>query len=91
VGFLTAVTTVFVATLTVVLGRYYERKKDIEAAYRQKKTEIYDEFLQEFLRVFCNPESAQQAGDDRVVQFFREWQRKIAVSASRGSDHHKLL
>jgi hypothetical protein len=29
------------------------------------------EFLQEFFRLFYNPESAQQAGDDKVVQFFR--------------------
>src|SRR6185295_17596297 len=44
---LTAATTVMVSTFTIVLGRYFERKKDIEAAYRQTKTEIYDTFLQE--------------------------------------------
>jgi fatty acid desaturase len=47
---LAACTTVLVATLTVVLGKYYERKMDIEAHYRQKKTEIYDEFLHELLK-----------------------------------------
>lgn len=46
---LTAATTVIVATLTVVLGRYYERKKDIAAHFRVEKIKIYDEFLKEFL------------------------------------------
>ena len=45
VGLLTAVTTVLVAALTVSLGRYFERKKEIESHFREKKVEIYDEFL----------------------------------------------
>lgn len=75
---LTASTTVLVATLTVVLGKYYERKKDIEAHYRQKKTEIYDEFLCEFFKIFYSEEK----GDDEnpeLVKFLREWQRKMII------------
>jgi hypothetical protein len=45
VGVLTAVTTVLVAALTVSLGRYFERKKEIESHFREKKVGIYDEFL----------------------------------------------
>jgi len=50
VGILTASGTVIAATLAIVLGKYFERKKDIEAHYREKKIEIYDEFLKEFFR-----------------------------------------
>jgi hypothetical protein len=81
-GILAAATTVFVSTLTVVLGRYYERKKEIEAAYRQKKLEIYDEFLREFFRIFYDPEriqQGQQGGDQTVIDFLREWQRRIIL------------
>jgi hypothetical protein len=79
VGILTAATTIFVSTLTVVLGRYYERKKDIEAAYRQKKTEIYDEFLKEFFKLFHDPQSSEQTDSDQLTQFLREWHRKIVL------------
>src|SRR5262245_36641676 len=37
--------TVLAATATVVAGKAYERRKDREALYRDKKVEIYDDFL----------------------------------------------
>lgn len=78
VGLLTAASTVLVATLTVVLGKYYERKKDIEAHYREKKTQIYDEFLAEFFKTFdLDGDDGSSAAE--MVAFFREWQRKIIL------------
>ncbi len=47
-----AATTILVATATVMIGRYYERRKELDALYRDKKTEIYDEFLKEFFGLF---------------------------------------
>ena len=44
--------TVLVATFTVMLGRYFERKKELDALYRDKKIEIYDEFLKEFFNLY---------------------------------------
>lgn len=41
--------TVIVATLTVVVAKYFERKRELDALHREKKTEIYNEFLQGFL------------------------------------------
>lgn len=78
VAILTASTTVLVATLTVVLGKYYERKKDIEAHYRQKKTEIYDEFLCEFFKIFHSDEDGEDENPE-LVRFLREWQRKMIL------------
>lgn len=75
VSLLTAVTTVLVATLTVVLGRYFERKKEVESHYRQKKTEIYDSFLKEFFKLFNN--DADENVD--LVPFLREWQRQMVL------------
>jgi hypothetical protein len=39
--------TIIVATLTITIGRYYERKKELDALYRDKKTEIYDQYLRQ--------------------------------------------
>lgn len=75
---ITAATTIMVATLTVVLGKYYERKKDIEAHYRQKKTEIYDEFLREFFNIFY-ADIENKNKDLNLADYLREWQRKIIL------------
>src|SRR5207247_1517114 len=66
---------VFVATLTIVLGRYLERKKEIDAHFREKKTEIYDSFLKEFFKVFHSP--TDESID--LVPFLREWQRQLIL------------
>ena len=72
---LTAATTVIVATLTVVLGRYYERKKDIEAHFRVEKIKIYDEFLKEFFDL-VKSEGGEPAS---MISFLGEWQRKMIL------------
>jgi hypothetical protein len=64
-------TTVSGLTLTVVLGRYFERKKEIEAHYRQKKTEMYDSFLKEFFKSIHKPKDENL----NLIPFLREWQR----------------
>ena len=69
--------TVFVATITVMLGRYYERKKELDALYRDKKTEIYDEFLKEFFSLFWNSDNADPEID--LVPFLQEFTRKIVL------------
>jgi len=75
VGLLTAFTTVIVATITVMLGRYLERKKEIESHFRTRKIEIYDEFLAEFFKLFGSEENS----DIDLAPFLREWQRKMII------------
>lgn len=72
--------TILVATLTVMIGRYYERKKELDALYRDKKTEIYDEFLKEFFSLFFNAgeDSPSEAQKD-LVSFLREFTRKLVL------------
>ncbi|WP_150465894.1 hypothetical protein [Francisella sp. SYW-2] len=78
ISLLTAATTVIAATVTVVLGKYFERKKDIEAHYREKKTQIYDEFLCKLLKLFHSTSENNKEIDD-LVSFLQEWQRKIIL------------
>jgi len=79
VAILTTSSTIIVATLTVVLGKYIERKKDIEAHYREKKTEIYDEFLSAFFKTFYSNNEDENEGNPELVDFLREWQRKMIL------------
>lgn len=73
-----AIATICVATLTVVVGRYYERKKELDALYRDKKTEIYDEFLKEFFKLFFN-EDRDVSTNESLVPFLREFTRKLIL------------
>ena len=74
------IATVLVATLTVMVGRYYERKKELDALYRDKKTEIYDEFLREFFKVyFAENNTNDGKSENDLVPFFREFTRKLIL------------
>lgn len=77
IGLLTAATTILVSTTTVVLGRYLERKKEIESHFRTQKIEIYDDFLKEFFKLFNDAGAGKEPED--MVPFLREWQRKMIV------------
>jgi hypothetical protein len=44
--------TILAATITVMLGRHYERKRDIEAHFRTERIKIYDDFLKELFKIF---------------------------------------
>lgn len=73
-------TTIFVATATVMIGRYYERKKELDALYRDKKIEIYDEFLKKFFGLFFDQDNSD---DDSSVKdlapFLQEFTRKLVL------------
>ena len=75
VALLTAFTTVIVATLTVMLGRYLERKKESESHFRASKIQMYDEFLAAYFKLFAGENDT----DIDLVSFLREWQRKMIV------------
>ena len=96
----TAAATIIAAALTVTVGRYFERRKEIEAAYRDKKTAIYDEFLVGLFRMLLGGEegsvSVNQEADPAVVEFLREHHRKLILwSGPKGlkaySDWYKQM
>lgn len=81
---LTTSVTVLGATIAVVIGKSYDRRKDIEAHFRSKKVEIYDEFLRELFKVMFNQSSGNVGTEDTestesLVEFLREWQRKMIL------------
>lgn len=72
--------TVIVATITVMAGRYFERKRELDALFREKKTEIYDQFLDGFFGfMFSNAEASPTKAPDDLVTFFRDFLRKLVL------------
>ena len=74
-----AAATILVATVTVMVGRYYERRKELDALFREKKTEIYDEFLKEFFTLFWGASKTDAAAEKDLVSFLREFTRKLVL------------
>jgi hypothetical protein len=73
-------TTIIVATITVMVGRYFERKKELDALYRDKKTEVYDEFLKTFFQIwFSGDRTAEGESDPEVVKLFRDFSVKLVL------------
>ncbi len=63
-----------------MIGRYYERRKELDALYRDKKTEIYDEFLKEFFGLFFSAgEAKSETTEKDLVPFLREFTRKLVL------------
>lgn len=70
--------TVIGATAAVLVGRYFERKKELEALYREKKMPIYTAFLKEIFSLFQN--SPKNEGDKAdLVGVLKEWQLQIVL------------
>lgn len=88
VALIAAAATVLASTVTVMLGRYYERKRDIEAHFRTEKIKIYDEFLREFFKVIYTADKADsnkhsesdgKSASDKLVEFLRRWQQQLII------------
>jgi hypothetical protein len=76
IALITGATTVIVSTTTVMVGRYYERKRDIEAHFRTAKIQMYEEFVREFLSLVTGSERTKD-----LTSFLREWQQKLVLTA----------
>lgn len=72
--------TILVATLTVTIGRYFERKRELDALYRDKKIEIYDAFLKKFFEMTgSDSHTSISDPDPNLVAFLREFTRTLIL------------
>ncbi len=72
---ITASTTIVVSTTTIAFGRYYEKRKELEALHRANKIPFYGKFLEGLFGIFYN----QQGKKINLVKFLQEWQQQIVI------------
>jgi hypothetical protein len=65
----TAMATVLVTVTTLVIGRYLERRKAVEAEIRASKIPVYTRLVSGLMRTVLNPDSSNA---DDVAQFLRD-------------------
>jgi hypothetical protein len=79
VAILAASTTIVTSTLTIVIGRILERKKEADAHFRERKYEQYDEMLKMVNSFTSKP--AQDIPDDAFVKQLNDWQWRLILFA----------
>jgi hypothetical protein len=72
--------TIIASTIVVVVSRYYESKREREAAHRDKKIELYDKFLSKLFEIFLGGNEKKQKPEE-LVPFLREVQRQLILWA----------
>jgi hypothetical protein len=87
--------TVLASTLAVVLTRYYQSKQEREMAHRDRKIELYDEFMTKLFEIFLGGIEKKTESED-LVPFLREIQRKLVLWSGPGAikayaEWHKVL
>lgn len=87
--------TVLASTLTLVISRYFQSKREQEIAHRDKKIGLYDEFLKKLFGIFAGNDK-KKSNPDELVPFLREIQRKLILwsgpkTIKAYADWHKVL
>jgi hypothetical protein len=73
---ITAASTVVISIMTLALGRYFEKKRELEALHREKKIPIYGEFLEGVFNVFYGGKLAKKVDATALLQ---KWQTRIVL------------
>lgn len=104
IAIIAACFTIVSSTVALVLGRYFEKKKEQEVAHRDKKVVLYDELTSRLFKVFqdtkleegIEQEESEEGADEDLVMFLREVQRKLILWGGPSTvvsyaDWHKKL
>jgi hypothetical protein len=73
---ITAASTIVITAMTLAVGRYIEKKKELESLHREKKIPIYGEFLTGVFNTFYGVKGQKPAD---TVAFLRKWQICIVI------------
>jgi hypothetical protein len=80
VTLLTGAATIVGSTVAIMVGRSFDKRRELEAELRAKKIPVYDRFLKTVLGVFH-----QGSGDvDDFAAFLRGWQSEMLLWGSSG-------
>lgn len=74
-----ATATFLVSFISIVLGKYYEKKLLIEKEMRDKKIPVYNEFIEFLLNLMSN---SRTMSEDEMKDFFKNFTQKILVWGS---------
>ncbi len=75
--------TILVSVLSVVVGKYYERKRSIEQELRQKKIPMYEEFIRFWFDLFMSEKlTGAPMNEKKMLEYFNTFTQKLMVWGS---------
>jgi len=87
---LAASATVLVSVITVFIGKYIEKRREIELKQREKKIEIYEIFMEKWFKYLLLGKSSagkqvkDLSSDPEFMSFLIEFTRKLILWGSNG-------
>jgi hypothetical protein len=72
--------TIIVSFGAVTLGRYFEKVKEVGAAYRDKRLKVYEEFVDRFVAIGATEKPPGEVDKD-LVPFLRDFNKRIMLWA----------
>lgn len=83
------VATILVSVLSVILTKYFERKRKIEQEIREKKIPMYVEFVEFWFKVLYSKNiTGKEIEEKEMIEFFSDFTQKVMVW---GSDEVLIL
>jgi len=78
-----ATATVMVSAFAIFLGRYFERRRDLEAAAREKRIPLYEDFIEFWFRqLYADRLGEQPASKQELMKVMVDFTRVATVWAS---------
>lgn len=81
-----ALTTFVISTGVVMVGRYFERRLEIEARFKAQRIDLYDSLLQELSQIF-----QREHNNADLIVFITEWQSKLMLWSDSATLHSMWL
>lgn len=78
-----ATSTIIVAVLSIVIGKYYEQKRVIENELRQKKIPMYESFIEFYFKILMAEKiKAKKVTNQDMMKFFNTFTQELIVWGS---------
>ena len=80
-----ATATILISVFSLIISKYYERKRTIELELRDKKIPIYEDLVEFLFNViFSGRQESKKMSDSEIVDFFQKITPKLIVWCSDG-------
>jgi multidrug transporter EmrE-like cation transporter len=82
VAIIAGAATVLVSVFSIILGKYYERKREIDLELREKKIPMYEEFVNYFFRILLTDKINKPISQKDILEFYGKFTQKLMVWGS---------
>jgi membrane protein implicated in regulation of membrane protease activity len=82
VAIIAASATVFVSVLSIVLGKVYDRREQINREIRERKIPVYEDLIRFMFRVLMGEKTGNAPTEKEMLEFFLDFTQRIVVWGS---------